>query len=74
MISYKQFVDLVNHEYDNKSFNARYGQTIMNVLYKVWPDKYREISNVEYDCFYDDGIAPKTLAKLKEEWYEPVTK
>ena len=73
-MTFQKFLDLVNKEYDSKAFNARYGQTIMNVLHKVWPDKYNEITNIEYDCFYDDGIVPKTLAKLKEDWREPVTK
>lgn len=68
MLSFEQFLDAVNKEYDSKTFNSRYGQTIMNVLRKIWPEKYYEITNVEYDCFYDDGIVSKTLNKLQKEW------
>lgn len=34
------------------SNQLRYGQSVMNVLYNVWPEKYFEISNSDIDCFY----------------------
>jgi hypothetical protein len=40
----------------------------MNTLMSVWPDKYKELTNSEYDCFYNDGIVSRTLAKLETEW------
>lgn len=46
----------------------RLGQTLMNHLYNVWPEKYNEITATEYDCFYDDKLFEKTLNKLKEDW------
>ena len=46
----------------------RYGQTLMNVLYDVWPDKHNRIMHTEYDCFYSDENAAKLLDKLEKEW------
>jgi hypothetical protein len=40
----------------------------MNVLYQVWPEKYKEISGGDYDCFYDDGTVRLTLDFLKKGW------
>lgn len=48
----------------------RYGQTLMNVLYDVWPDKHNRIMHTEYDCFYSDGNVAKLLDKLEKEWNE----
>lgn len=49
----------------------RYGQTVMNVLYEVWPDKYKELSGSDYDCFYDTFLVGYTLNKLEKEWNDP---
>lgn len=68
MINFSQFLDIVNEKYNGNEFELRYGQTIMNVLNYVWPDKYKEITNTSYDCFYNDGIVDKTLTKLHKEW------
>jgi len=46
----------------------RYGQTVMNVLWEVWPNKYREITNTDFDCFYTNGLVKLTLDKLEQEW------
>lgn len=48
----------------------RYGQTIMNVLWDVWPDKYNEIKDSDCDCFYNNSKVNIALEKLKKEWYE----
>ena len=48
----------------------RYGQAVMNVLYDVWPKKYHEITNTDYDCFYTNQIVQSTLDKLEKEWHE----
>jgi hypothetical protein len=68
MMSFKQFVDYVDRTYHEHSFDLRYGQTVMNVLYKTWPEKYNEITNTDYDCFYDDGTVAMLLDKLNREW------
>lgn len=52
------------------SNQLRYGQTIMNVLYDVWPEKYFEISNSDMDCFYTNRNIDLVLNKLEKEWYE----
>jgi hypothetical protein len=46
----------------------RYGQTIMNVLWEVWPDKHTEIKGSDIDCFYDEANVKFTLDKLEKEW------
>ncbi|MFM7791831.1 MAG: hypothetical protein ACKO90_28250, partial [Microcystis panniformis] len=46
----------------------RYGQTLMNVLYDVWPKKYIEIKDSDYNCFYDNTLVQATLFKLEKEW------
>ena len=40
----------------------------MNVLYEFWPEKYREITAGEHDCFYDDSKVGATLERLEREW------
>jgi hypothetical protein len=46
----------------------RYGQTVMNVLWEVWPNKYTEIKGSDIDCFYDNSNVQFTLDKLEKEW------
>ena len=46
----------------------RYGQTVMNVLYDVWPEKYNEIKGTDIDCFYSNSTVNLTLSKLEQEW------
>lgn len=68
MISFEKFLDMVNYIYHESEFELRYGQTIMNLLYQVWPEKYKQITHSEYDCFYNDDIVELTLQKLRNEW------
>lgn len=70
-MKFNQFLDVVNQTYDSGDHELRYGQIIMNVLYQIWPEKYKEISNTEYDCYYEDGwsfATSQTLEKLSNEW------
>jgi len=46
----------------------RYGQTIMNVLWDIWPDKYKEIQNSDINCFYNNATVKDVLNKLEQEW------
>ena len=48
--------------------DLRYGQSVMNVLYEVWPEKYEEIKNTETDCFYDEKVVRFTIEQLEKEW------
>lgn len=48
----------------------RYGQTVMNVLYNVWPEKYNEIRGTDIDCFYSNAKVEDVLDKLEKEWYD----
>ena len=67
-VSFKDFLQLVDDTYNHYSFELRYGQTIMNTLCNVWPEKYKELVASEEDCFYDDGMVKLTLDKLEKEW------
>ena len=68
MISFKEFLDLVDKTYHEHSFEWRYGQTLMNVLHGVDPKQYGNITRTDYDCYYDDGIVRFTLDRLNKEW------
>lgn len=68
MITFSEFVNKVKSRHDNYSFEFRYGQTLMNTLYLVWPEKHKEITTLEYDCFYDDSKVDILLTKLAKEW------
>ena len=32
----------------------RRGQSLMNALFELWPEKYKEITGTIADCFYND--------------------
>lgn len=68
MISFDEFLRKVDIVYLDHSFEWRYGQTVMNVLADVWPDKYTELVATDNDCFYDDRMVESTLDKLEKEW------
>lgn len=68
MITFKQFLNIVDDTYNEHSFHWRYGQTIMNVLHGANQAKYNEIVSTSHDCYYDDGIVKLTLTKLEQEW------
>lgn len=68
MMLFNDFLKIVDETYNNHSFELRYGQTVMNVLSKIWPEKYDEMATLEYDCFYDDQMVKVTLDKLEKEW------
>jgi len=80
MITFNEFLEKVDDTFmshqaarSNGKIKAenqwRYGQTIMNVLWDVWPNKYKEIQGSDFDCFYDNGTVRLTLTKLEQEWY-----
>lgn len=48
----------------------RYGQTIMNVLWDIWPEKYNELTDSDCDCFYNNSKVDAALEKLQKEWHE----
>lgn len=74
--TFKNFIDLVDKTYNNYPFGLRYGQTIMNVLYNIWPNKYKEFIGTKFNCFYDDGLVQFTLDELEKTWvdFESTTK
>lgn len=48
----------------------RYGQTLMNVLWDVWPEKYNEIKDSDINCFYSNNTVNIVINKLEKEWNE----
>jgi hypothetical protein len=68
MLSFQQFLNKVDNTYNAHPFELRYGQTVMNVLYDIWPEKHKEIIGSDYDCFYDDGTVRFTLDYLQKAW------
>lgn len=69
-MTFEEFVQKVDNFYYDHSFEMRYGQSLMNILHKVWPEKYKEISGGDLDCFYDDGTVKLTLDYLEKNWNE----
>lgn len=67
MISFLSFLKKVDDFY-TQTDDMRYGQSLMNVLHEVWPEKYEEIKNTETDCFYDEKIVRFTIDQLEKEW------
>lgn len=65
-MTYKEYLKLVDQTYNH--FNWRYGQTVMNVLFSVWKEKYTEIFGSEHDCYYNEDVVSATLNKLQKEW------
>lgn len=68
-MTFEQFVQKVEDFYYDHAFEMRYGQSLMNILHKVWPEKYKQISGGgDLDCYYDDGTVRFTLEYLEKEW------
>ena len=69
-MTFEQFLQKVDDFYYEHAFEMRYGQSIMNMLHKIYPDWYKRITGSDLDCFYDDGIIQFTLEYLEKEWNE----
>ena len=74
MISFKEFIMLLDQTYLEHRFNWRYGQTLMNVLHGVWPKKYNELKErIRYLENLHDSLRKeirtqrKEIAALREE-------
>jgi hypothetical protein len=66
-MKFEEFLSKVDDMYySNKCL--RYGQTIMNMLYEIWPSKHSELVNNHVDCFYDDSNIKYVLDHLEKEW------
>jgi cytochrome c1 len=66
-INFKEFVAQTKAIH-KKNKQLRYGQVVMNLLWNVWPDKYKEVTSTDDDCFYNDNLAEKLLNKLEYDW------
>jgi hypothetical protein len=67
-ITFEQFLSRVDEKYLESRSVLRYGQTVMNILYEVWPEKHHEVMSSDDDCFYDDSATKMTLEKLERDW------
>ena len=69
-MTFEEFIAAVDFKFNDGIYKnkLRYGQSIMNELWAVDPEKYKEITGTDYDCFYDDSIVPLLLEKLEKEW------
>ena len=65
-MTYSDFRNKIDH--DLKKYGLRYGQTVMNSLSEVWPDKHRELISTDLDCFYNDNKTDTTLSYLEKAW------
>jgi hypothetical protein len=65
-VTYSDFKNKIDH--DLKKYGLRYGQTVMNSLSEVWPDKHRELISTDLDCFYNDNKTDTTLSYLEKAW------
>lgn len=71
-MTFEQFIQAVDKYYYDNEPHQRYGQSIMNMLHKVWPDWYERISGTDFDCYYDDGTVQFTLEYLEKEWDDKI--
>jgi hypothetical protein len=71
-MSHSEFRDKVDQCL--KQHGLRYGQTIMNILSEVWPDKHRELIGTDLDCFYNDKKTDTTLSYLEKVWNHEKTR
>lgn len=69
-MNFEEFLAKADSVFNGFSYKnqLRYGQCIMNELYNISPEKHKEITATEYDCFYDNSIVPLLLEKLEKEW------
>ena len=69
-MTFEQFLQKVDRFYYDNEFEMRYGQSIMNMLHQIWPDRHNSISGTDLDCYYDDGTVRFTLEYLEKAWNE----
>lgn len=65
-MTYSYFRNKIDH--DLKKYSLRYGQTIMNTLSEVWPEKHLEITGTSWDCFYNNNKTETLLSHLEKTW------
>jgi hypothetical protein len=65
-MNYDEFLELVDKTKIN--FNWRYGQSLMNTLYSIYPEKHDEVINLELDGYYKEDTVPATLKFLQYHW------
>ena len=46
--------------------HIRYGQSIFNDAYSLYPNETNELRATEYDCYYDDSRIDLFLARIQQ--------
>ena len=59
-----QFIKFITMVDAVKNQHLRWGQSIMIVLHRTYPDIYSEVVTTELDCFYDDNKAEALFLPL----------
>ena len=70
-MTFEEFLLKVEETFVNNQAAAnqwRYGQTVMNVLWDIWPEKHNEIKDSDFNCFYTNRNVAMVLNKLEKEW------
>lgn len=57
----------VAFSYQQKNYEFRYGQSLMNALHDIDAEAYKEIDDA-YDPFYNDNRVNKFLEYLEKRW------
>lgn len=69
-MTFEEFLQKVDCFYYDNQPHIRYGQSIMNVLYNIYPDWHKRIIGTDLDCFYDNNTIKFTLEYLEQDWDE----
>lgn len=69
-MTFEEFMSRVDYTFQLNHPNLRYGQTIMNVLFEVWPEEYTKIKDSDNNCFYYNGNCEYVLNYLENIWSE----
>ena len=70
-MTYSDFRNKIDR--DLKKYGLRYGQTVMNTLSEVWPEKSRQLTSTDWDCFYNDNKTDTLLNYLEKIWNHETT-
>lgn len=62
-----KFYSLANASYITVQEDVRYGQHLMNELYKVRPDLYNQLPD-DADPFYDNSKVSHFMTYLENHW------
>ena len=68
IMNFEDFRQLYLIGLSTKNNYIRDGQYLMTLLSNISPVLYDELTNNEFDCFYDNNKIQKTLFWLRKNW------